>query len=81
MSWEARGLPHFVAERIVRFRDVIGGFKNKEQIRRTYGLPDSTYARLAPYLLLPEKAAAPTYAARAKAIRPEIPGPGTFPAQ
>ncbi|QDA60903.1 ComEA family DNA-binding protein [Hymenobacter jejuensis] len=54
-GWEARGLPHFVAQRIVHFRDVIGGFKAKEQIRRTYGLPDSVYARLAPYIQLPEQ--------------------------
>ncbi|OUJ75377.1 ComEA family DNA-binding protein [Hymenobacter crusticola] len=55
LEWEARGLPHFVAERIVHFRDVVGGFKAKEQIRRTYGLPDSVYARLAPYMLLPDQ--------------------------
>jgi len=54
-DWEARGLPHFVAERIVHFREKIGGFKAKEQIRRTYGLPDSVYARLAPYILLPDQ--------------------------
>jgi DNA uptake protein ComE-like DNA-binding protein len=59
-DWEARGLPHFVAERIVHFRDVIGGFKAKEQIRRTYGLPDSVYARLAPYIQLPDQLPART---------------------
>ncbi|GAA3955171.1 ComEA family DNA-binding protein [Hymenobacter algoricola] len=52
-DWQARGLPAYVAQRIVRFRDVIGGFRAKEQIRRTYGLPDSVYARLAPYIQLP----------------------------
>ncbi|WP_167852157.1 ComEA family DNA-binding protein [Hymenobacter elongatus] len=54
-DWEARGLAHFLAQRIVRFRDVIGGFKAKEQIRRTYGFPDSVYARLAPYMQLPDQ--------------------------
>lgn len=54
-DWEARGLPGFVARRIVHFRDVIGGFKAKEQIRRTYGMPDSVYARLAPYIQLPDQ--------------------------
>jgi len=54
-DWEARGLPGYVAKRIVHFRDVIGGFKAKEQIRRTYGLPDSVYARLAPYIQLPDQ--------------------------
>ena len=79
-DWEARGLPHFVAERIVRFRDVIGGFKNKEQIRRTYGLPDSAYARLAPYLLLPDKPESRAYAAREKPTGRKFPERAPFPA-
>ncbi|TGE26971.1 ComEA family DNA-binding protein [Hymenobacter metallicola] len=54
-DWEARGLSHYLAQRVVHFRDVIGGFKAKEQIRRTYGLPDSVYARLAPYIQLPDQ--------------------------
>lgn len=54
-DWEARGLPWYVAERLVKYRDVIGGFRAKEQIRRTYGLPDSLYARLAPYMQLPDQ--------------------------
>jgi DNA uptake protein ComE-like DNA-binding protein len=54
-DWEAQGLPGYVAKRIVHFRDVIGGFKAKEQIKRTYGLPDSVYARLAPYIQLPDQ--------------------------
>nr|WP_262908753.1 helix-hairpin-helix domain-containing protein [Hymenobacter translucens] len=54
-DWEARGLPAYLAKRLVRFRDVIGGFKAKEQIKRTYGLADSTYARLAPYMQLPDQ--------------------------
>nr|WP_262904565.1 helix-hairpin-helix domain-containing protein [Hymenobacter lucidus] len=48
-------MPYFLAQRLVHFRDVIGGFKAKEQIRRTYGLPDSVYARLAPYIQLPDQ--------------------------
>ncbi|PJJ54869.1 ComEA family DNA-binding protein [Hymenobacter chitinivorans] len=54
-DWEARGLSHFLAQRVVHFRDVIGGFKAKEQIKRTYGLPDSVYTRLAPYIQLPDQ--------------------------
>lgn len=54
-EWEARGLPSYVARRIVRYREVIGGFRAKEQIRRTYGLEDSVYARLAPYIQLPDQ--------------------------
>ncbi|WP_160328240.1 ComEA family DNA-binding protein [Solirubrum puertoriconensis] len=54
-GWQARGLPRFLAERLVKYRNAIGGFKAKEQIRRAYGLHDTTYQRLAPYLLLPEQ--------------------------
>ncbi|AYA38591.1 helix-hairpin-helix domain-containing protein [Hymenobacter oligotrophus] len=54
-GWQARGLPRFLAERLVKYRNAIGGFKAKEQIRRAYGLHDTTYRRLAPYLLLPEQ--------------------------
>lgn len=54
-GWQARGLPHFLAKRLVKYRDIIGGFKAKEQIRKAYGLDDTTYQRLAPYLLLPEQ--------------------------
>ncbi|WP_460676316.1 ComEA family DNA-binding protein [Hymenobacter coalescens] len=53
-GWQARGLPHFLAKRLVKYRDAIGGFRAKEQLRKAYGLHDSTYQRLAPYLQLPE---------------------------
>ncbi|WP_400193631.1 ComEA family DNA-binding protein [Hymenobacter sp. B81] len=53
-GWQARGLPHFLARRLVRYREVIGGFRAKEQVRKAYGLSPEQYARLAPYLQLPE---------------------------
>ncbi|GGG31217.1 competence protein ComEA [Hymenobacter glacieicola] len=54
-DWEARGLPGYVARRMVHYREVIGGFRAKEQIRRTYGLEPALYARLAPYIQLPDQ--------------------------
>ena len=78
-DWEARGLPHFVAGRIVHFRDVLGGFRAKAQIRRTYGLPDSVYQRLAPYLLLPEQLP-PRYPASGRAAANQ-PFSSRFPAR
>jgi DNA uptake protein ComE-like DNA-binding protein len=54
-GWQARGLPHFLAKRLVKYREAIGGFKAKEQLRKAYGLDDTTYQRLAPYLLLPDQ--------------------------
>ncbi|OON66183.1 ComEA family DNA-binding protein [Hymenobacter sp. CRA2] len=66
-GWQARGLPRFLAKRLVKYREIIGGFRAKEQLRKAYGLEDSTYQRLAPYLLLPEQLPArekPTFASR-----------------
>ena len=66
-DWEARGVPHFVAARIVKYREAAGGFKSKDQLRKMYGLEDSVYQRLAPFLQLPDEAprrdGQPAYAA------------------
>ncbi|RTQ49190.1 helix-hairpin-helix domain-containing protein [Hymenobacter gummosus] len=86
-GWQARGLPRFLAKRLVKYRDVIGGFKAKEQLRKAYGLEDSTYQRLAPYLLLPEslpprekKEYASRYPVRnTQPAAPGPPQPGRFP--
>lgn len=73
-GWEARGVPHFVAGRIVKYRDAAGGFRAKAQIQKMYGLEDSVYQRLAPFMQLPDALPArgerPAYAAG---------GPGKFP--
>jgi competence protein ComEA len=52
-GWEARGVPHFVAGRIVNYGQKAGGFRAKAQVQRIYGLPDSVYQRLAPFMQLP----------------------------
>ncbi|GAA4361994.1 hypothetical protein GCM10023185_29480 [Hymenobacter saemangeumensis] len=54
-GWEARGLPHFVAARLVKYRAAAGGFKAKAQIKKMYGLEDSLYQRLAPFMQLPDE--------------------------
>lgn len=64
-DWEARGVPHFVAGRIVNYGQKAGGFKAKTQVQRIYGLPDSVYQRLAPFMQLPDALPGrPDYAAR-----------------
>lgn len=73
-GWEARGVPHFVAARIVKYQAAAGGFKAKSQLKKMYGLEDSVYQRLAPFLQLPDEALRRDYADRGK------PGPdGKFP--
>ena len=72
-GWEARGVPHFVAARIEKYRAAAGGFKAKAQIRKMYGLEDSVYQRLAPFMQLPDEAPKKEYTANR-------PGPdGKFP--
>lgn len=44
------GIGSKLAARIINFRDKLGGFYSTEQIRETYGLPDSTFQMLKPYL-------------------------------
>jgi len=44
------GIGSKLAARIVAFRNKLGGFYATEQIRETYGLPDSAFQKLKPYL-------------------------------
>lgn len=39
------------ARRIINFRTKLGGFYKTDQIAETFGLPDSTYQKIKPYLL------------------------------
>ncbi len=76
-GWEARGVPHFVAGRMVKYRTAAGGFKAKAQVKKMYGLEDSVYQRLAPFMQLPDEA--PGRGERA-AYATSKPGPdGKFP--
>ena len=46
------GIGSKLAQRIVSFRDKLGGFYSVEQIKETYGLPDSTFIKIKPRLIL-----------------------------
>lgn len=46
------GIGSKLANRIVNFRNKLGGFYAIEQMRETFGLPDSTFQKIKPYLLL-----------------------------
>jgi competence ComEA-like helix-hairpin-helix protein len=50
------GIGSKLASRIIHFRDKLGGFYDIEQVAETYGLPDSTYDRIKPFLNLGTKA-------------------------
>ncbi|WP_151086217.1 ComEA family DNA-binding protein [Hymenobacter baengnokdamensis] len=78
-GWEARGVPHFVAGRIVAYGQKAGGFRAKAQIQRIYGLPDSVYQRLQPFMQLPAELPAPAgYAARSSAFSDKTGFPSRF---
>ena len=44
------GIGNKLALRIVNFRDKLGGFYSIDQIGETYGLPDSTFQKIKPFL-------------------------------
>ena len=46
------GIGNKLASRIVNFRDKLGGFYSVEQVKETFGLPDSTYQKIKQYLKL-----------------------------
>jgi competence protein ComEA len=46
------GISDVLGNRIVKFRNAMHGFKSVEDIKRTYGLPDSTYNNILPYLTM-----------------------------
>jgi len=46
------GIGSKLAQRIIAFRDKLGGFYSVDQIKETYGLPDSTFIKIKPKLIL-----------------------------
>jgi len=53
------GIGDAIANRIVKFRNSIGGFKNVEQVGKTYGLSDTVFQAIKPYLSINDSTAAP----------------------
>jgi competence protein ComEA len=52
-AWEALpGIGGRLAQRILSFREKLGGFYSVEQVAETYGLPDSVFTRIRPRLRL-----------------------------
>lgn len=46
------GIGSKLASRIINFREKLGGFYSIEQVKETYGLPDSTYQKIVSFLQL-----------------------------
>lgn len=45
------GIGSRLASRIINFREKLGGFYSIEQVGETYGLPDSVFQKIKPYLI------------------------------
>jgi competence protein ComEA len=52
-EFKGLGIPGFIAERIVKYREKGGKFKRKEDLSKIYGLLPEKYEELEPYILLP----------------------------
>jgi DNA uptake protein ComE-like DNA-binding protein len=50
------GIGSKLSKRILGFREKLGGFYSIDQISETYNLPDSTFQKIKPYLVLNSKA-------------------------
>lgn len=50
------GIGSKLAARIINFREKLGGFYSVEQIGETYGVPDSTYQKIKPFLQIRNEA-------------------------
>lgn len=48
------GIPKFIAQRIVNYREKGGQFKIKTDLKKMYGLPEQTYIALENYIQLPD---------------------------
>jgi competence protein ComEA len=49
------GIGPALSRRIVKYREKLGGFYSVQQIAETYGLPDSTFQKIKPYIRLENK--------------------------
>jgi DNA uptake protein ComE-like DNA-binding protein len=52
---EKLGMPTYLAERIVKYREAGGSFSSPEDLRKIYGFPESLYQELEPYCRIEEK--------------------------
>ena len=54
---EELGIANWMAKRIINYRTKGGQFRKKEDLQRIYDFPIDLYAKLEPYITLPEKSA------------------------
>lgn len=70
------GISRYAAGNIIKYRQKAGGFRYKEQLRRIYGLPETLYYQLYPYIELPSQTAS-----QKNFNKPELANTRTYPNQ
>ncbi|WP_162427607.1 helix-hairpin-helix domain-containing protein [Pontibacter pudoricolor] len=53
-QWQAFGLPKYLGQRILNYRNKVGDFAYRAELGKIYGMPDSVFQRLYPFIDLPE---------------------------
>jgi competence ComEA-like helix-hairpin-helix protein len=53
-QWESLGLPKYMADRIIKYRQKGGKFKIKRDLLKIYGFPPALYEQLYAHILLPD---------------------------
>jgi competence protein ComEA len=53
-QWQAFGLPKYLGQRILNYRSKVGDFTYRAELGKIYGMPDSVFQRLYPFIDLPE---------------------------
>jgi DNA uptake protein ComE-like DNA-binding protein len=51
---DSLGLPSFLSERLIKYRNAGGNFKIKKDLLKIYGMSTELYAKLEPFIQLPE---------------------------
>jgi competence protein ComEA len=54
-EWQQMGVPRGVAQRIIKYRSKAGDYRYKSDLKKIYGLTDSLYQRLYPFIDLPSE--------------------------
>jgi competence protein ComEA len=68
------GVSRYAAGNIIKYRAKAGGFRYKEQLKRIYGLPETLYQQLYPYIDLPAQ-----QTSRSEFNRPGLPDNRNYP--
>gem|GEM_PF-6410755 len=52
---KVKGIGPVFAARIVKYRDALGGFKSKEELRKVYGMTEEAYAEISPQVWVKQR--------------------------